>query len=360
MKILHIGLSKNKGGIESFAINYFKTLRKFGVVFDFADIYGDGIAYSDEIEKLGGKIITFKNFKKHPIKTRKDLANYIKSENYTAVHVHIQTAANLIPVLACKDAGVKPILHCHTAKAQGFIRKFLHNLNVSKIRKAESYRLACGEVSGKWFFKENFTVIPNAINCETFKFNDETRRKVRNSLNYDVNDFILGYIGRLEEVKNPLFTVEVLRNLTGNDKKLLILGEGSLKEKLISLINEYQLVDRVTVLGYTPNVYEYLCAIDVFLMPSYSEAFSISAIEAQASGLPCIFNSALPIEMDVLSSAKFLPISEPKLWAEEISGLNKANAEKRVNDNALISKSVYNLEVGSKILYDFYHKIKGN
>ncbi len=355
MRILHIGLSKNKGGIESFALNYLKTLRKEDVIFDFADIYGEGIAYQNVIEDLGGRVIGFENFKKHPLKTRKSLANFIRNEKYDAVHIHIQTAANMVAVLACKDAKVKPIVHCHTSKAQGVLRKLLHNLNISRLRRINAYHFACGEVSGKWFWnKTPFTIIPNAIETQNYVFDERIRAELRTKLGLKDNDYVLGYVGRLEQVKNPLFTLEVLRHINDENVKLLVLGEGSLKDNFLILAEQYGLQERVILEGYKQEVYKYLSAIDVFLMPSFSEAFSVSAVEAQANGLPCVFAEGLPREMDIIGNAQFISLSSPKLWGEQIVKLSIKTTDERIKDNVFISKTIYNLEVGSRILYEFY------
>ena len=48
IKILHIGLSKNPGGVENQVVNYFYNINKKEFIFDFFDLYGDGIAYQDK------------------------------------------------------------------------------------------------------------------------------------------------------------------------------------------------------------------------------------------------------------------------------------------------------------------------
>ena len=61
MRVLQIGLSRCPGGIETFVMTYFRKLVNRGIVFDFIDTYGDGLAFEDEIKALGGKIFTVPN-----------------------------------------------------------------------------------------------------------------------------------------------------------------------------------------------------------------------------------------------------------------------------------------------------------
>lgn len=80
MRVLQIGLSRCPGGIETFVMTYFRKLVNRGIVFDFIDTYGDGLAFEDEIKALGGKIFTVPNCKRHPIKARKEIIDIIKKE----------------------------------------------------------------------------------------------------------------------------------------------------------------------------------------------------------------------------------------------------------------------------------------
>lgn len=66
MRILQIGLSHNPGGVESFVMNYYRELVKYGVQFDFISMY-DSLAYEDEIKSLGGTVFYISNVKRHPL-----------------------------------------------------------------------------------------------------------------------------------------------------------------------------------------------------------------------------------------------------------------------------------------------------
>ena len=82
MRILQIGLSHNPGGVESFVMNYYRELVKYGVQFDFISMY-DSLAYEDEIKSLGGTVFYISNVKRHPIRFRRELLK-ILNEKYTA------------------------------------------------------------------------------------------------------------------------------------------------------------------------------------------------------------------------------------------------------------------------------------
>ena len=65
IQVLQIGFSSNPGGVENIVMNYYSMIDKAKFHFDFLDIYGDGIAFSERIQELGGKVIVMPNYKKH-------------------------------------------------------------------------------------------------------------------------------------------------------------------------------------------------------------------------------------------------------------------------------------------------------
>lgn len=70
--------------------------------------------------------------------------------------------------------------------------------------------------------------------------------------------------------------------------ELWILGEGPLKESLIVQARKLGVIDRVKFLGFQEDVFPFLKQADCFVLPSFSEGFSISLVEAMSMGLPCI------------------------------------------------------------------------
>ena len=100
IKVLQIGLSSNPGGVESLVLNYNKYIKKDEFIFDYVDLYGEGIAFEKEIKMLGGSIYTIPNYKKHPIKAISILKKIVF--NYDIVHIHMQSAANIIPIIASR------------------------------------------------------------------------------------------------------------------------------------------------------------------------------------------------------------------------------------------------------------------
>lgn len=100
---------------------------------------------------------------------------------------------------------------------------------------------------------------------------------------------ILG-AGRLVYYKGFEYLVRAVQRL---DARLLIAGDGPLREPLQALVAELGLTDRVTLLGAVPDLRPYYHAADIFTLPAVarSEAFGIVQMEAMACGLPVVNTS---------------------------------------------------------------------
>ncbi len=360
MRVLHIGLCKNKGGIESFAINYFRALQPQGVVFDFVDIYGEGLAYEEEIKSLGGEIITLPSFKKKLRHCKKALINYMKGNMYDAVHIHVQTTAYIFPITAALKAKVKPIVHVHFSAVSGIARKVLHVINVRRLRQLDLYRFSSGEASGKWFWGvRDFSILPNAIHTEKFVLKTEDRQKIRTQFSVAENTVLIGYVGRLEPVKNPLFALDIVQACKQRNLKikLLLIGDGSLRQEVLERIKRLDIENEVSLVGYTSEVPCFLSAMDLYLMPSLSEAFSIAAIEAQTNGLPCLFSKGLPEEMQISQSCRFIPLNELEKWVDAIEEI-ALNGQSRKGADDSVLQSKFNMKIAKQLLLDIYTENK--
>ena len=100
----------------------------------------------------------------------------------------------------------------------------------------------------------------------------------------------LGFLGRLEAVKNPLFLLDLLAALEGGDHRLVVIGDGPLMGALRARAAALALTDRVELLGSLPRAaaLERLAALDVLVVPSLWEGMPLAPLEAMAIGVPVV------------------------------------------------------------------------
>lgn len=136
------------------------------------------------------------------------------------------------------------------------------------------------------------------------------------------SEVIVIYTGRLVPVKGIDTLVRAMSGVQG--ARLLILGHGAEQGNLERLAEECQVSDRVTFLGFTLDVGQYLRASDIFVLSSASEGLSNSLLEAMASGLPSVVTPVL--DNDEISHRGEHPVlvakqGDPVMWAEALDRL---------------------------------------
>ena len=327
IRILQIGLSRNPGGIENCILNYNRQIDHRRFCFDYADLYGNGLAYASDIRSIGGNIFTLSNFKKHPIVNAYQLYKILKKYNYDIVHINMLSAANIIPpMIACRSKSAV-IVHCHNAAIpSGLLRKTMNYINVGRLRKLPITKWSCGVKAGKWMWGDSFDpaeVIPNAIDVNVFRRIPNVRSKIRNSCNFAEDDIVVGFVGRLSEQKNVLFIPEILAVLQKKSKKfkLLIVGDGSLHAALEDKICAMHLEDSVFWAGIQKETFMWYQAMDIFILPSLFEGLPVVGIEAQAASLPCFLSNTITDEVNISGTITYLPIDNnhsAEIWANAI------------------------------------------
>lgn len=134
-------------------------------------------------------------------------------------------------------------------------------------------------------------VIYNPVDLKNREFDDNSNRNAEIETR-DKKPFVFVTTCRLVPIKNLERLIDAFSVLLGEFERtslqLWILGEGPLKESLIIQTEQLGIIDRVKFLGFQEDVFQFLNRADAFVLPSLSEGFSISLVEAMAMKLPCI------------------------------------------------------------------------
>ncbi|MBA3842316.1 MAG: glycosyltransferase [Actinobacteria bacterium] len=134
-------------------------------------------------------------------------------------------------------------------------------------------------------------VVPYGFDLATrLDVTPETRALRRASLGAAEDDFVIGWAGRLTEIKRPL---DLIRTLARVDRALLVLaGDGELRRAVESLAEELEVADRVRFLGYVDDMGSLYAAFDSFLLTSGNEGTPVVAIESLGAGVPVVATDA--------------------------------------------------------------------
>ena len=247
------------------------------------------------------------------------------------------------------------IAHSHSTMGKGEFAKNAMKLALRPFANVyPTVRFACGHYAGEWLFGKNhdFTVIPNAIELDKFRFDPTVRQETRKELGIADDTFLIGHVGRFMPQKNQTFLVDLLADLlpSRSNTMLVFVGEGPDKAEVQQHAEELSVAEHVMFLGQRSDVNRLYQAFDVFCLPSLYEGLCLVGVEAQRAGLPCLFSDAITREVDVTGTSRFMPIDSYEEWSSSISALepgtridssDKAFSDYDISENARKLTSMY-------------------
>ena len=143
----------------------------------------------------------------------------------------------------------------------------------------------------------NTIVVNNAIDFNRF-INSYTKNEVRKSIGIEQDAFVVGHVGRFNDVKNHTFLVDIfaeIKKKKGN-AFLLMIGNGVNKQKIVEKIHRLNLQDSALILSDRNDVNVLLKSMDVFVFPSLFEGLPVSLVEAQVAGLRSVVSDTITQE----------------------------------------------------------------
>lgn len=173
---------------------------------------------------------------------------------------------------------------------------------------------------------------------------------------HNTKDKVVTFLGRITMQKGPEYFVEAAYKVLQktDNVRFVMAGSGDMMEKMISLVANRNIGDRFHFTGFLKGnqVYEMLKSSDVYIMPSVSEPFGISPLEAMQVGVPTIvskqsgcaeiLNNAIKVDywdIDAMANAIYSIITYPSMYdylrvegKKEVDGIIWENAALKVRD----------------------------
>lgn len=347
VRVLHIMGCSDVGGISTVVLNYYRCIDRSKIHFDIAltvDFMGKN---AHALQELGAEVFFL------PMKSEglgafcRGLENLLKERHYDAVHVH-ESETCYVALRVAKKMGVPcRAAHCHTTSPYEGLKGEVRRLSGCVLNyHYATHVIGCGQLAGERVFgkhnmkRKKAMVLPNAVDAEAFSYDAQVRREVRKELNVE-DRFVIGMVGRLDELKNYPFAFERMKEILKKipNAVLIAAGNGPEEAKLRARIQELGLEEYVKLLGRRSDVARLYQGFDLFLMPSLSEGFPVAAVEALAAGLPALLSDTITRELSFGSAVEYLPLSEPERWIRAIEKWqdpgDRAERQKEVAANGL-------------------------
>lgn len=360
IRILHVVTHMNRGGLETMLMNYYRQIDRNQIQFDFLVHRYYRADYDDEIESLGGIIYRLPVLNPSSSKYKKALSVFFdEHSDYQIIHVHQDCMSSVILKEAAKHHVNVRIAHSHS-KNQDRNWKYPIKMHYKKsITDYATDLFACDVEAGNWMFNgAPFTIIRNAVDAEKYRFCPSVRKDVRKEFGMEDHDFVIGHVGRIDEVKNHRFLVEVFKEaVKKKNAKLMIVGVGDLEKKIKNYVESAGLSDRTIFTGLRNDVGALMQAMDVFVFPSLYEGLPMSLIEAQAAGLPCVISDQVSPECLITENAIMMSLKQlPAEWADQV--LRFADLP-REDTYDVIVQSGFDIKKNAEELQEFYLSAAG-
>ena len=325
MRVLQVIGAMDRGGAETMLMNAYRAMDRSRVQFDFLVHEQRVCDYDEEIESLGGRVyralprFTGLNGAAYRKAVRAFLAQHPEHE---VVHGHIGSSA-VIYLGEAKRAGRVAVAHSHAQNYPLSAGELAFRALSYPVRFKADYFLACSEQAGIDRFGravvegERFHVLRNGIDVAAFACTDEQHRQAKQELcdrlgidgqaggeagsvagDGSQKLVLVGHVGRFDPVKNHRFLVETFTQVKHDvpAAHLLLVGRGPEEAAIREQVRAAGLESSVHFLGVTDDVPAVLHGLDAFVLPSFREGLSMAAVEAQATGVPCVLSDGVPDE----------------------------------------------------------------
>lgn len=361
MKVLVVNtVLTDPNGVAQVIFNLNDNFDHRDMIVDLVSINTPEQLYYDRIEKFGGKIHVFKRSIRGSLSYMYKLYKCIRDGHYDVIHVHGNSATMLIDIIPSILGGCRVRLtHSHNTTCNTI---WLHKLLRPLLNLLITGRLACGEDAGKWLYgKKPFKVINNGIDTNKYAFSLDTRMTQRAKYGIKEGELLLGHVGFFNSQKNQPFLLTCFCEFLHMqpNTKLILVGDGPLRNDVFSKIDELGIRNSVICTGLVNNVHEILNAMDVIVMPSLYEGLPLSLIEQQANGLQCVVADTITREVDKTGNLTFLSLDSPlEQWVNAIESIFATNTDDRALRSQVsikkIEESGYSIQEEARKLKSYY------
>jgi glycosyltransferase involved in cell wall biosynthesis len=329
--------------------------------------------YTSTVGTKEGRIISNSNPKIHYVRGM-DIAHtaimpmlffrLLRIPKNSIIHVHAPRPYVLeVTALVAKLKKIPYIVHVHSDIQPMGLLKFLiepyKKYLSSHVLRGAALTLFVTEAQEEEFkdlYKlQRTAVLPNGVDDKFF-----IKRKPRS--NNSKEEASILFVGRLNHHKNIPFIIEAV-SLMQQKVKLNIVGEGELHNQLDAMIKKLKLNDKVKLHGSKSGdelIKQYREA-DIFVMASKSEGFSLSLLEAMASGLPVVVTNSPGLANFVRDTGMVVNTNNVKVFGQELDKLlSDSSLKSRLGKQSIAKAKFYQWQKVINSLKDIYKSTYGS
>jgi sugar transferase (PEP-CTERM/EpsH1 system associated) len=196
-------------------------------------------------------------------------------------------------VVAARCASVPVVVHAEHGTIQGgrwrlLTQRLLWRAVHKVLCVSQAHRQRLAEAVD--FPADDLLPILNGVDTATFTPRPADKETIRAELGLEVDPLYIGTVGNLRPVKNQALLLQAMQQVCArySHARVVIIGDGPLREPLGHLAETLGIDKQVHFLGARAEIPELLNAMDIFVLPSLSEGLPMSVLEAMGCGLPVV------------------------------------------------------------------------
>ena len=274
----------------------------------------------------------------------------IKMENPEVVHFHLGVSLyGLLPCFFRKKTKLIYTFHTIAEKDyEGLVRKLcfigIKYGNLTPVAITETVRDSIRDIYGLSEVK----MIYNGIELSKY-YNDKKDNEI----------ICLIAVGQIWKAKNHFFLVDVMARLCDRSEKvkykLMILGDGPLREELQKYIEKKGLTSVIELKGNVNNVADYLAEADIFVLSSNYEGLSLATMEAMASSLPVVSLDVGGMKDLVHDNGFLVSFADVDAFVEKVEQLGvDSELRKRMGEKSFEYAKQYDVKKMREAYLDLY------
>ena len=197
----------------------------------------------------------------------------------------------------------------------------------------------------------------NGIDTRQFPGNGN---KLRVELGIAEGTPLVGFVGRMEQVKGPHLFVEAAKEIlvACPQAHFVIVGDGPMQEELMRTTQE---IPGLHCLGYREDIPDLMAALDLLVIPSRNDGFNLAAVEAMASSKPIVATSVGGLPEVVGDGGIFVKPDDTKGLAQKtIRLINAPDLRKQIGKRGKErSTTLFDWNECLQKTLDIYHQVIG-
>jgi glycosyltransferase involved in cell wall biosynthesis len=250
-----------------------------------------------KLKNVDNLVVDSKYFAGNIIRYAPSIAKEIRKLAPDIIHIN---DPSFLGVIAARLAGVKKVVithHTPEVKAQYSWK--------GKLAKKITFKLTDSFIFTSDYDKEVGSKLDNiplnkskviAYGLDTNKFSqtqeqrNTIRENIREKLQIPQNHIVIASAGRLETQKAQSDLIKAANIICSKHDNVtfVLVGEGSLRNQLETQIENQGLSGKFLLPGFVNNIYDFLCAVDIFAMSSLFEGLCYAVVEAAAMSVPVV------------------------------------------------------------------------